>query len=111
MRSSERLDAGIVDENIDMASSEFDCFPGHFASAVCAEKFGSNKIRFSFCSPNFVDCLLPALSISPHNQNVNTKFSEFLGCRETDSARSSRDKRCRIIVCHLQSSIAIAAVS
>src|SRR5580692_2095847 len=103
MRRSERIDAGIVDENIYVATSEFDRFRGHFASAVCSSKLRSNEIRFASCSPNFVDCLLPAFLISPHNQNVNTKPSEFLGCRETDSARSTRDKRCRIISRHLQS--------
>src|SRR5258708_22566242 len=111
MRRSERIDAGIVDENIHMATSEFDRFPGHFASAVCAEKLGRNKIRFASCGPNFLDCLLPALRISPHNQNMITKLSEFLGCRETDSARSTRDKRCRIGVSHLQSPMAIATAS
>src|SRR5260221_583124 len=103
MRRSERIDAGIVDENIDMATSEFDRLLSHFASAVCAQKLRRNKIRFASCGPNFVDCLLPALRISPYNQNVNTKLSKFLGCRETDAARSTGDKRCRIIACHLQS--------
>src|ERR1700733_3273083 len=109
MRRSERIDAGIVDKNIDMAISEFDRFPGHFVSAVCAQKLGRNKIRFSSSGPNFLERLLPALRISPHNQNVNTKLSEFLGCRETDSARATRYKRCRVIVSHLQSLMATKA--
>jgi hypothetical protein len=63
------------------------------ARSVARKKLGRNKIRFASCGPNFLDCLLPALRISPHNQNVYTKLSEFLGCRETDSARSTRYKR------------------
>ena len=109
MRRPERIDAGIVNENIDMATSEFDRFPGHFASAVCAQKLGRNKIRFASCGPNFIDRLLPTFRISPHNQNVNTKLSEFLGCRETDSARATCYKRCRVIVSHLQSLMATKA--
>jgi hypothetical protein len=70
------------------------------------KKLGRNKIRFASCGPNFVDSLLPALSISPYNQNVNTELSEFLGCRDADSARSTRNKRRRIIVGHLQSLMA-----
>jgi len=65
MRRPKRIDPGIVDENIDMAISEFDRFSGHFACAVCAAKLGGNKICFAACGANFVDCFLPALRIPP----------------------------------------------
>jgi hypothetical protein len=35
-----------------------------------------------------------------HDQNMNTKLSESLGCRKADSTCSYRDKRCRSVVCH-----------
>jgi hypothetical protein len=65
MRRLERIDPSIVDENIDMAISEFDRFPSYLTCAVCASKLGGNKICSASRSANFVDCLLPALRISP----------------------------------------------
>src|SRR6202012_53292 len=98
MRRSERIDPGIVYENIHMAISEFDRFPCYFVCAVCASKFIGNKICFASCSANLVNRLLPALRISSHNQDMNSKFSEFPGCREADSTRPSCYKRCVRIV-------------
>jgi hypothetical protein len=83
-----------------MAISEFDRFPRHFTCAVSASKLGGNEICVSSRSANFIDCPLPAFAIPPHNQNMHTKLSKFPGCRETDSAGSSRDKRSRSFVRH-----------
>jgi hypothetical protein len=49
----------------------------------------------------FVDCLLPALRIASHDQNMNAQLCEFIRSCATNSARSSSDKGCRS-VCHGQ---------
>src|SRR5579862_6445392 len=98
MRRSERIDAGVVDENIDMATSKFDRSLCHLASAGCVAKIGGNEISPSSTRVNSSS----ALHIAPHHENVNTKLSEFFGYRETDSARSTRNKRCRTIAGHLE---------
>src|SRR5579862_2065616 len=110
MRRPERIDPGIVDENIHVAISKFKCPLRDVASAGCVAKIGRNKVCFASRGANFVRCLLPALRVSPPNHNMASELRQFLGCRETDSARSTRDKRCRIIVCHLESPTPLAAV-
>jgi hypothetical protein len=47
MRGSEGIDPGIVDENVDMAISQFDSLLCHFARAGCAVQIGRDEIGFT----------------------------------------------------------------
>src|SRR5580698_8360400 len=101
MSGPERIDPRIVDQNIDVAASEFDRFFCHLACTGCVTKIRGNKVRFASCSPNFIQRAVPAFRAAPYNQNMNTKQSELLGCGATDSARSPGDE-CRRTDCHVQ---------
>jgi len=102
VRGSKRIDAGIVDENIDPAISKFDGSLRDGACAGCVLKIGGNEIRFASCGLDFVDCLLAALRIAPHHNHVDAKLCEFPGCCATNSARSSCDQCGRTISRHVQ---------
>jgi hypothetical protein len=81
---------------------EFDRPFCQIAGTGCVLKIGGNKIGFASCRTHFVDCLLAALRITPHNQNMDAELRQFLGCRSTDSARSSGDKCCRRVACYVR---------
>jgi hypothetical protein len=59
----ERMDHRVIDEDIDVAISEFDRSVGHFASAGCISRVGENEICLASCGANFVDCLVPAFRV------------------------------------------------
>ena len=63
MRGPERIDPSIVNQNIDVAISQFDRPFRRVACAGCISKIRRNKIRFACCCANFVDCILTALRI------------------------------------------------
>ena len=88
-----------------MAISKFDRPLRHFTGASYVSKIGGYKICFACLGANCVDSFLPALRVSPHNQDMNTKLSQFPGCRETDPAGSFGYEWCRRLACHVQFSM------
>src|SRR5207244_11780011 len=58
MCQTERKDSSTVDENIDVAVSEFYGSPCHLACARCVAKVRRYKIRFSFSLAHFSNRLL-----------------------------------------------------
>ena len=67
MRRPERKDSGIVDQNIDIAISEFDRSSRHFARARRISQVRRNKIRFASCCTDFRNRLLAALGIAAYD--------------------------------------------
>src|SRR5579863_337340 len=102
MRGPERIDPRIVDQNIDVAISEFDRPFRHVACASCVSKVRRNKICVASCPANFVDRVLPALGIPAHDQDMDPNLRQFLGRRTTDSTRSSSDKGGSSVTFHPQ---------
>src|SRR5215469_5568393 len=101
MRRPEGVDACIVNEDIDVPVSEIDCSLPHLAYRCCVSKVGGYEICFAACRANLVDRLLTAFRISAHNQDMNTKLSQFHRSGKTDSAGPSRNERYRIALCHV----------
>ena len=63
--------------------------------AGCVLKISGNEVCLASRCANLVDCVFPALGITPYHQNMDTKQRQFIGRCPTDSAGPSRDKRCR----------------
>ena len=87
MCGSEGIDSGIVDEDVDLIICEFNGFLCHFACADRIPKIRGDKICPPSSSANLVHGFLPAVRVSPHNQDMNSELSQFPGRRQADSAR------------------------
>jgi len=92
----------LLNQNVDVAISEFERSFRNFACAGGISEIGRNEVCFASCGPNFIDCLLPAFRIATHDHNMDAKLRQFIGCGATDSARSSANKRCRGFGRHVQ---------
>jgi hypothetical protein len=99
MRCAKREDPHVVDQNIDMAISEFDRLLGNRARARRVAKVGGNKIRSASCGADFLNRPLAAFRIAANDQNVGAELGELNCHGPADTAGSSSNKSCRI---HLQ---------
>src|SRR5439155_22761930 len=98
----ERKDPRIVDQNIDLAVSEFDRSSRHFARARRVSKVRRYKMRFASCCADVRNRLLAAFRIAAYDDDMDAKLSQFIGCRPANTARSSCNECCQRIGSHLQ---------
>src|SRR3954468_6038913 len=101
MRWSEREHPCIVDQNIDMAISEFYRSSRHLARARRVSKVRRDEIGFTSCRANLGNGLVTAFHIPAYDQDMDTEPGQFFRCRPANSARAPGNKCCRGVGTHV----------
>src|SRR2546423_10624476 len=87
--TTERVDPGIVDQNIDLAVAELDGSSRHVARARCVAQVSRKKIRCASCGTDVRHRLLPALHIAADDDDMDAKLGQFRGDRPANPAGST----------------------
>src|SRR2546423_15198617 len=75
--TTERVDPGIVDQDIDLAVAELDCSSRHVARARRVAQVRRKKIRFASCGTDVCNRLLPALRIAADDDDMHAHLPGF----------------------------------
>ena len=100
VRRAERKDSRTVDQNIDMALSEFEGSFRHLARRRGVSKVRRYEIRLGSSCADFPNCPLAAFRIAAYDYDMNADLGEFIGGRPPNTARSTSNKCCRRIGSH-----------
>jgi hypothetical protein len=96
MRRHERVDARIVDEDINLAVSKFDRSSRNFTGTRGVPKVRRDKVRLSTGCSYFGDRLFAAFHIPAYDQHVNAQLGQFVSDSSTNTTRRSGNECGRI---------------
>jgi hypothetical protein len=90
MRRSEWEDAGVIDQNVDMATAQLDGAPGEQS----AREGGRDKVRRPTAGSDAGDNVLASLHISARENDVGAVARQVDGNGASDAAAAAGYQRC-----------------
>src|SRR5262249_55947972 len=91
---AERIDARVIDQDVDMAASQLDGPSRERTGARGVAKIGRDEIGFPARYPYFGNRLFTAFRVAAYDHDMNTWLRRVVGHPPADSAGRSGDECC-----------------